>query len=100
MIPHVTSTRQIHTRAPTLCRMRLLGTSNRKYPRKKMPAPSPYTLVAELEVAHHLQLGEAHVHAVDVRDDVRSEEDRQNPPRDLAIERIGAFIARGEFGAA
>ncbi len=29
--------------APTRWRIRLLGTSNRKYPRKKMPAPTPYT---------------------------------------------------------
>ena len=28
--PHVTMMRQIHSRAPTFCNTRLLGTSNRK----------------------------------------------------------------------
>lgn len=42
-MPQVTMMRAIHTRAPTRCRMTLLGTSNRKYPRKKIPAPQPYT---------------------------------------------------------
>jgi hypothetical protein len=42
-MPHVTMMRAIHRRAPTRSRMRLLGTSNRKYPMKKMPAPKPYT---------------------------------------------------------
>ena len=41
MTPHVTMMRAIHIRAPTLFMMMLLGTSNRKYPMKKMPAPMP-----------------------------------------------------------
>jgi hypothetical protein len=33
--------RAIQRRAPTRCRIRLLGISKGKNPRKKMPAPSP-----------------------------------------------------------
>ena len=44
MRPQVIMIRAIHTRAPIRARMRLLGTSKRKYPRKKMPAPRPYTV--------------------------------------------------------
>ena len=39
--PQVIMIRAIQRRAPTLCRSRLLGTSKRKYPTKKMPAPRP-----------------------------------------------------------
>jgi hypothetical protein len=42
--PQVTMMRAIQTRAPTLWRIRLLGTSKRKYPMKKMPAPRPNAL--------------------------------------------------------
>ena len=41
--PQTIAMRAIHSRAPTRASARLLGTSNRKYPRKKMPAPKPYT---------------------------------------------------------
>ena len=43
MKPHVIMMRASQRRAPTRSRMRLLGTSNRNAPRKKMPAPNPYT---------------------------------------------------------
>jgi hypothetical protein len=42
-MPQVTMIRAIQTRAPVFSRITLLGTSNRKYPRKKMPAPHPKT---------------------------------------------------------
>ncbi len=41
MIPHVTMIRAIQTRAPKRFSAKLLGTSKRKYARKKMPAPYP-----------------------------------------------------------
>ena len=41
--PQVTITRAIQIRAPTLSRTMFEGTSNRKYPQKKMPAPKPNT---------------------------------------------------------
>src|SRR5262249_52782972 len=44
MSPQLIIIRAIHTRAPMRERIRLLGTSKKKYPMKKMPAPSPYTL--------------------------------------------------------
>ena len=40
--------RPIQTRAPTRYMIRLLGTSKRKYPMKKMPAPRPYTVSLNL----------------------------------------------------
>jgi hypothetical protein len=36
--PQITMMRAIQSRAPTLSKMRLLGTSNKKYPQKKAPA--------------------------------------------------------------
>ena len=44
MIAQVIMMRAIHTRAPIRCRMMLLGTSKRTYPKKKMPAPKPYAV--------------------------------------------------------
>ncbi len=37
--------RAIQIRAPILCSIRLLGISNRKYPKKKIPATSPNCLL-------------------------------------------------------
>ena len=37
----------------------------------------------KLEILRHVQLGERHVRAVQVRDDVENEDERQNPPGDL-----------------
>ena len=42
MIPHVSMIRAIQRRAPTRSRIMFPGTSNSAYPRKKIPAPSPY----------------------------------------------------------
>lgn len=42
MRPQVTAMRLIHTLAPILCRIRLLGTSRNAYVMKNRPAPSPY----------------------------------------------------------
>ncbi len=43
MRPQVIITRAIHRRAPTLSRTMFDGTSNKKYPKKKIPAPKPKT---------------------------------------------------------
>ncbi len=51
---------------------------------KNTCAESIYT-VAEFQVAHHLQFCKADVHPVDIGDDVAEEQNRQNPPGDLAI---------------
>src|SRR5215475_11397739 len=39
--PQLINMRAIQTRAPILCSNRLLGTSNREYPRKKIPERNP-----------------------------------------------------------
>jgi hypothetical protein len=39
--PQPTITRAIQRLAPTRSRIKLLGTSKRKYPKKNAPAPSP-----------------------------------------------------------
>ena len=39
--PQVIMMRAIHRRAPVRTMIRLLGTSNRTYERKKIPAPNP-----------------------------------------------------------
>ena len=41
MRPQVTAMRLIHTLAPILCRIRLLGTSRNAYVMKNRPAPRP-----------------------------------------------------------
>ena len=41
MIPQVIMMRAIQRRAPNLCSARFDGTSSRKYPTKKIPAPNP-----------------------------------------------------------
>jgi hypothetical protein len=43
-MPHVSMIRAIQRRAPTRASSRLLGTSHRKYDRKKMPPPNPKTV--------------------------------------------------------
>ena len=40
-IPQVIRMRAIQMRAPNLCSSKLLGISNRKYPKKKIPATNP-----------------------------------------------------------
>ncbi len=55
--------------------------------------------VAELEIAQHLQLGEAYVYAVDIRDDVADHEDRHDVPCDLAVERVAECDPESAFGA-
>ena len=69
--------RAIHSRAPTRCITRLLGTSNRKYQMKNIPAPRPYMRRAEAEVAIHGQRGKTDVHAVQIRHHVQHEHERQ-----------------------
>ena len=39
--PQVTMIRAIHSRAPNRSSAKLLGTSKKKYPKKKIPAPQP-----------------------------------------------------------
>src|SRR5262249_13709641 len=41
MAPQLIMMREIQRRAPTRCRPRLLGTSNKQYPRKNTPEPNP-----------------------------------------------------------
>jgi len=41
MTPQLIMILEIQILAPILCRIRLLGISNRKYPMKKMPLPKP-----------------------------------------------------------
>src|SRR5215813_5944461 len=41
MAPQLIMMREIQRRAPTRCRTRLLGTSNKQYPRKNTPEPNP-----------------------------------------------------------
>ncbi|MBO9581510.1 MAG: hypothetical protein J7498_11515 [Sphingobium sp.] len=53
-------------------------------------------LVAELEGARHLQLGEADIHPIEEGDEITQEEQRHDPPQDLAIGRAfeGALVPR------
>ena len=46
--------------------------------------------VTEFQVAHHLQFGKADIHPVEISDDVAEEQNRHNPPGDLAIKRAGS----------
>ena len=48
-----------------------------------MPGADPEDRVAEAEVVLELELREAHVHAVEVRDHVDEEEERDEPARGL-----------------
>ena len=41
MVPQLIMIRAIQRRAPTRCKIRLLGTSHRQYPRKNTPEPNP-----------------------------------------------------------
>src|ERR1700733_10821525 len=55
---------------------------------KKHAGTQTVNTVGELEVTHHLQLGEAHVDSIKVRHDVANQENRDDTPRDPGVERI------------
>jgi hypothetical protein len=61
---------------------------------EKYAGPDAVDAVTELEVAYHLQLGEADVDAVDVSDDVPGEQDRHKTPCDPAVERVAGAVGR------
>ena len=61
---------------------------------KKMPAPRPYTASLKLQVLQHLQLGEADVDAVDPGEQEQEDQERNQPPRDLAVH-AGGIDGRG-----
>jgi len=61
---------------------------------EKYAGPDAVDAVTELEVAHHLQFGEADVDAVDVGDDVSGEQDRHKAPRDPAVEMVAGAVGR------
>jgi len=67
---------------------RLDGTSKMKYAMKKMPAPRPNAVCDRPRSWFHRERGETHVHAVQIRDEVADDEERYDPPGDLAIVRI------------
>jgi hypothetical protein len=58
----------------------------------------PVHRLAELQVALHLQLGEADVHAVEVGHDVAQEQQRDQPPADLAVDRVGGAVEAAPVG--
>jgi hypothetical protein len=50
-------------------------------------------LLGTSKIGEHLQLGEAHVHAIDIGDDEREKQKRHDAPGELAVQRyaFGGF---------
>ena len=56
---------------------------------KNSPTPTPKTVSEKCQVLLHAQLGEADIGAIEVRDDVEEEEERQYSPRDFPPRTVG-----------
>jgi hypothetical protein len=84
--------RAIHRRAPNFSSRRLLGTSNRKYDRKKMPAPNPEYRGREMQVVDHVERGESQVDPVEKGNEIADHQERhdaqRHPPHRPRFERI------------
>src|SRR6266478_1419054 len=78
-IPQVIRIRAIQIRAPILCSIRLLGISNRKYPKKKIPATNPKLLAADRQFLVHRQRRKPDVDTIKKGDDVQNEHKWNNP---------------------
>src|SRR5690349_18232661 len=87
VIPHRIVIRAIVLRAPILSSSRLLGTS-KEIAEKEDARAQPVDGLAELEVAQHLQLRKADIHAVDPCQDPQDHQKRDQPPGNLAVCRI------------
>ena len=77
-------------------RAHLVGHLENEVSQKENACAEAINAVAELQVAQHLQFGKAHIHPIDVGDDVADKHDRHNSPRNLAIQRI-VHADRGRF---
>ena len=62
---------------------------------KNSPAPKPISRFGKPERRVHLQLGEADINPVQIRDEVAHDKERQQPPHDLADRSLLDFIHGG-----
>jgi hypothetical protein len=83
MMPHVNMMRAIQTRAPNLLSARLLGTSKKKYPMKKIPAAPPNTAALNPRSLLSVAFGKADVDAIKIGDEHTNGEDREEAQSDL-----------------
>src|ERR1700722_14446128 len=56
-------------------------------PQKKYSRPSPIHRIAEVKIALHIHRGKSHIHAIQIRHDIQQKHIRNQPPRDLRIQR-------------
>ena len=68
--------RAIQTRAPTRSRKMLEGTSNRKYPMKNNPAPSPKAASLKPSAWFICKLGEADIDAIEIGNEIAHNQKR------------------------
>src|SRR5688500_16927937 len=94
MMPQTIMMRAIQIRAPTRSRIRLLGISKMKYPRKKSAAPVRRRV--ELQMGLEDRVDEVDVHPVDVGDDVADEDERDEPADHLGQRPPFEFRRRGQ----
>ena len=55
---------------------------------KNMPGAEAVDRFAEMQIAEHLQPGEADVHAVEVGDHVAEHQKRKQPPGDFGVDAV------------
>src|ERR1700759_2475483 len=94
-IPHVIMMRAIQTRAPTFSRKMLEGTSNRKYPTKNKPAPSPKAASLKPSAWFHVQLGKADINPIEIGHEIAHDQERNKPPHNLADDTFFDVFHRG-----
>ena len=90
--PHEIMIRPIQMRAPTRWRMQIARDFEREVADEEHPGAEAVDRFAELEVAKHLQPGEADVHPVQICRDVAEHDEGQQPPGHLAV---GGAFGRG-----
>jgi hypothetical protein len=93
MTAQVIMMRAIQTRAPTRCKITLLGHLEQEVAEEKHACAQAIHGFAELQVIQHLQLGKADVDPVQVGHDIAKHQERHDAPGDLAIG--GSFFREG-----
>ncbi len=62
-----------------------------KVARKKNPRAQSEYAIGEAQIVRHLQAGKTHVDAIEIRDEIKNEEKRQQSPRDAAPGSLSHF---------
>ena len=77
--PHVIMIRAIQIFAPMRCMMTLLGKFEDEVADEEQARAESEDGLAKVEIDVHLQLGEADVDAIEIRDDVADHQERNDP---------------------